>query len=87
MKIWIVPFPFDWWKEGEILVRANTPDEALEKAQRHIMITEGRPDLLRFVGLRCVIPSPEEEDHEPRFVPETPTEWTGDIYVNWGDDE
>ena len=85
MKIWIVPFPFDWWKEGEILVRANTPGEALEKARGHIM--KERPDLLRFVGLRFVMPPGDGKDHEPRFVPETPTEWTGDIYVNWGDDE
>ena len=82
MKIWIIPWPWDYHGLSEILVKADTAEDALQRAIEYAHSAQCARD--------AVITGDEPWDQDNWTILPTmePREWTGDDpYVNWGCDD
>ena len=44
MKLWLIPWPWDYHKDGAVVVMAETKELALEKAKLHVACRVGKQD-------------------------------------------
>lgn len=82
-KIWVIPLPHDDSdaSDGEILVRAETWDEALELARKAVGVRH--PSLVPYVGME-EYPGGEPFGRGRSYREASPAEWDGPVYINWG---
>ena len=87
MAWWIVPFPYDYHHQAELIVRADTPEAALERVKTLAM--QGLPSCwfdLAHQRLEHSQPmrfTADDVAHVMRHVrPEHVRPWDGDWYFN-----
>lgn len=83
-KVWIVPFPYDYCRLGELLVRADTPEDALALARR--IVDSGQLDHPIFGGGNLVTPA-EAANVWAKVSLSKVKEWTSQYYFNGGCDQ
>ena len=83
-KVWIVPFPYDYCRMAEFLIRADTPEEAW--AMAHKVVASDQLDHPIFGGGPFVGPSEAEKIWAKVSLAKV-KEWTSLYYFNGGCDQ